>query len=105
MRVVIDPERERSLVFARLDDLGETSTRDKDLMSPAEVRSAVSTFVRIASGRNFIAFSELEEVLSMSVAEIVALKADCQSALRKQDRGINLTSRIDLDPPGFEIEH
>jgi len=60
-------------------------------------------FVALAKGRNFLSFEELEAKLSVPRHTILALKHDFEAALRKQEPRTQLTSRIDLDPPGFEI--
>jgi hypothetical protein len=54
--------------------------------------------------RNFITFDELEEKIGISAYEALELKDELEKQLRIEDSKIRITSRTDLERPGFEIE-
>jgi len=61
-------------------------------------------FIEIVAGRNFVAFEELETKLRTSRSELIRLKGKLEDALRQHEHShIHLTSRLEVDPPGFEI--
>lgn len=72
-----------------------TATTDRD--------TVVAAFKAVVGGRNFVSFDELVKSLGVDRGMLIALKDDFEAALRQRDSKLHLTSRIDLDPPGFEI--
>jgi len=60
-------------------------------------------FLAACEGRTFISFRELSERLGISVDEIIARKLALEAYLKTAEPDSDLTSRVDLDPPGFEI--
>lgn len=61
-------------------------------------------FVELVGGRNFVAFAELEEQLGLPQSELILLKGKLEDALRLHaGEKLYVTSRVDLNPPGFEI--
>ncbi len=66
--------------------------------------SRLDAVVSAIGGRNFVAFEELAEVLDVPVDSVVGYKAQLEEAVRTYDDGLRLTSRVDLVPPGFEID-
>ncbi|MBI3491860.1 MAG: hypothetical protein HY047_08785 [Acidobacteria bacterium] len=65
--------------------------------------AVVAAFEVIVGGRNFVTFDELVDTLGVDRDALISLKVDFQNALRREHPHLNVTSRIDLDPPGFEI--
>ncbi|UCD64894.1 MAG: hypothetical protein JSW34_05535 [Candidatus Zixiibacteriota bacterium] len=61
-------------------------------------------FSRLIKQRNFLPFSELCKHLGLTQAEIIRIKGELEDYLRREDPKARLVSRVDLDPPGFEIE-
>jgi hypothetical protein len=61
-------------------------------------------FIELVGKRGFVPFAELEEHLGLSQAELIHLKGKFEDALRHHaGEKLYLTSRVDLNPPGFEI--
>jgi hypothetical protein len=64
----------------------------------------VRDFLTVVKDRNFITFDELEEKVGISACEALELKNEFEKQLRLEDSKIRITSRTDLEKPGFEIE-
>jgi len=64
-----------------------------------ENRIAVHTLVRLFDNKNFLTFDEINKRIGLSKAEVVMLKCDLQVALQRE-----ITSRVDLQTPGFFLE-
>ncbi len=62
-------------------------------------RKVVLQVVAIIADRNFIRFAELIEETGHEYSELIALKP-----LVEELTGLDISSRIDLIPPGFFIE-
>ena len=67
-------------------------------------RKCIEEFVALIQNRNFISFSQLSYELGMLPEEIISLKCEFEEELRREDKKVHLISRIDLEPPGFQIE-
>ena len=63
----------------------------------------VAKFMKLAAYKNFLPFEDLELELNISRNTLLSLKGVLEDALREKDSRVMLTSRIDLEPPGFEI--
>ena len=72
-------------------------------MDPLERARLVREFVTLFADRNFVSFDELSQGLGVAREQLFSLKADFETAIRREDNTLNLTSRVDLDPPGWEI--
>ena len=61
-------------------------------------------FVGLIDGRNFVAFVEIEQHLGLSRCELIRRKCRLEDVLRLHvGEKLCLTTRVDLNPPGFEI--
>lgn len=72
--------------------------------SVGDTSEIVAAFIAFVGGRNFVTFDELVLGLGVEKLTLMALKEDFETALRRRNPGISVTSRTDLNPPGFEIE-
>jgi|ERR1019366_635231 hypothetical protein len=64
---------------------------------------ALNKVVAILSERNWITFADLEKETGFTRDELVAHKAAIEAQLRRADPDVVLTSRVDLEPEGFEV--
>jgi hypothetical protein len=71
-----------------------------DKLSSINIDVAVSAI----GSRNFVSFEELATALEVSVDTVIANKSELEAAIRRDDNRLRLTSRVDLVPPGFEVE-
>lgn len=60
-------------------------------------------FLLACEGRTFVTFRELSKRLGVSVGELLTIKPILEAHLKSKEPDVSLTSRMDLDPPGFEI--
>ena len=67
-------------------------------------KSYVLDFELLVKDKNFITFEELSNKLGVTINKIIELKNEFEKQLRLHDDKIRITSRVDLNPPGFEIE-
>ena len=64
----------------------------------------IDDFAAFVKNRNFITFGELTTAIGVPISEILELKNEFEKHLKKEDKKIRITSRSDLEKPGFEIE-
>ena len=66
-------------------------------------REAVKKVVALLSARNWVPFADLETETGLSLGELIQLKPEIEHDLRTAFPDASLVSRIDLNPPGFEV--
>jgi hypothetical protein len=76
---------------------------DSTDLSLVSVKELGRQFLLACEGRTFITFHELSAKLGISVPKILSVKLDLEAYLKSVEPDSSLTSRMDLDPPGFEI--
>lgn len=64
---------------------------------------AIRTAAETLSTRTWMSFADLESETGLSRDQIIAHKAEIETALRRRNPDVRLTSRVDLHPQGFEI--
>jgi ribosomal protein L10 len=58
----------------------------------------------LCSEANYVAFQRMQSVTGLTVEQLIELKPDLERRIQLRSPKLSLTSRVDLDPPGFFIE-
>ena len=65
------------------------------------IRAAADALI----GKTWISFAELGQISGLSRDDLMRHKQEIEGLLKVQDPDVFLTSRIDLDPEGFELNY
>ncbi len=73
-------------------------------MDAAKREAVLAQLESLCASDNYVSFEGMPNGTGLTVNEFVDLKPELERRLRRQDPKLSLTSRMDLDPPGFFVD-
>ena len=68
-------------------------------------RNRIQRAVGALTGTNWISFADLQKASGLSRDELIRNKQEIEQRLKAEDPDVFLTSRVDLEPAGFEVNY